>query len=285
MNEEPVKGDELKLPQNKILWIIGGIVLLIAGWFSYQVLISSVEDYKVVLVDAPKQTEAGYTATFTWRVDGPPTTIGHTSVHMGTVSQPGELGKEVKPADTKYTDFVKDFASGTYNIPLQFVGNIQMKTEGKYYFRVHASVKDKNYWSDEYSFEVVKATAIGEYKITILYPPKSVILPVLPTGVKEATGGGLVNFTWRIDGPATTINHTAVHYGLVSNPGILADDVRPEDTKYSDFAKDFADGKYNIPLQFVGNTNIKTPGTYFYRAHALVGSRNIWSAEYSFAAK
>lgn len=286
MSDESVVKDELKIPQNKILWIIGGVILLLAGWFSYKTLLSSVEDYKVTLVDAPKEVEAGLNATFTWRVDGPPTTISHTSVHMGTESNPGVLGKEVKPGDTKYTDFVADFANGSYNIPLQFIGNIQMKTDGKYFFRVHAQVGEKNYWSDEFTFDVLKATATsGEHRITVLYPPKSVTLPVIPTDVKEATSGGLVNFTWRVDGPATTIKTTAIYYSMVSSPGLLADDVKPENTKYTVFVKDFIDGNYNIPLQFIGNTLIKNPGTYFYRAYALVAGNNIWSSEYSFTAQ
>lgn len=286
MNDEAIKeGEELKLPQNKILWIFGGLILLIVAWFGYKTLISSVEDYRIVLIDAPKEISSGSTATFTWDIAGPPTTINHTSVHLGTTSNPGELGKEVKQADTKYTEMVADFANGTYNVPLRFVGNIQLMSEGKYYFRAHGLVKDKNYWSDEFSLNVVKATTSGEYKISILYPPKSVSLSVLPTGEKEATTGGLVNFTWRIDGPPAIINHTSIYYGLVSNTGVFDDKVAPSDTKYTDFVKDFANGKYNIPLQFVGNTNIISPGTYYYRAYALVNGKNIWSNEYSFTAK
>ena len=284
MSPETVKDeDELKLPQNKILWILGGIILLVVVWFGYKTLISSVEDYKVTLIDAPKQIDTGGVATFTWRVDGPQVTINQTTVYMGTTSNPEELSKEVKPSDTKYTDYVADFANGNYNIPLQFIGNIKMAKEGKYYFRVYAQVKGKNYWSGEFNFDVAKAS--GEHKVTILYPPKSVTLPIIPADQKEATAGGLVNFTWRVEGVATTINHTAIYYGLVSNPGVLGPDIKPEDTKYTDFVKDFDDGKYNIPLQFVGNTTIKTAGTYYYRAQALVGGKNIWSTEYSFTAK
>ncbi len=287
MPEENSSSDtQIKLPQNKLPWIIGAVVLLVAGWFSYKALISSVEDYKVTLVDAPKQVESNVIGTFTWRVDGPPTTINHTSVHLGSVSTLGDLGKEIKPADTKYTEMVSDFANGDYNIPLQFVGNIKMMSEGKYYFRVHALVKDKNYWSDEYSLDVTKATTVsGEHKVTLLYPPKSVALNILPKDAKDATMGGVVNFTWRVDGAPTTINHTSVHYGLVSNPGDLDQEVLPTDTKYTDMVTDFAKGNYNIPLQFVGNTKVTTAGTYYFRAHALVAGKNIWTDEYSFTAK
>lgn len=285
MNEEVAKeGEELKLPQNKILWIFGGLILLIAGWFGYKALISSVEDYKVTLVDAPKQVSAGGVATFTWRVDGPPTVIHNTSVKLGLVSNPGDLTKDIKSGDTKYTDLVTDFASGNFNIPLQFVGNIKMTKEGKYYFRVHALVNDKNYWSDEFNFDVVQATTSGDYKIAVLYPPKSVSLPVLPVDQKEATKGGMVTFTWSIDGPPTTINHTSVYYGLISNPA-LTPEMRPADTRYTDFVKDFDNGKFDIPLQFVGNTRITIPGTYYYRAEALINGKTYWTDEYTFTAK
>ncbi|MBI4991508.1 hypothetical protein HZB96_05465 [Candidatus Gottesmanbacteria bacterium] len=279
-----MENNEGKIKQNKYFWIIGGILLLLVGVFGWKMIFGE-GDYKMTLVNAPQESVAGNNITFTWRVDGPSTTINHTSVHYGTVSHPGVLEKNVKPADTKYTDFVKDFASGKFNIPLQFIGNTVITTPGKYYFRVHALVKDKNYWSDEFSLDVVKATTSGEYKISILYPPKSVSLPVLPPDDKEATKGGLVNFTWRIEGPPTVINHTSVHYGLVSHSGVLDQNVKPADTKYADMVEDFADGKYNIPLQFVGNTNITTAGTYYYRAHALVNGKNYWTDEYSFEAK
>lgn len=283
MNEEENKDQqEIKIPQNKFLWIFGGIILLIAAWFGYKTLISSVEDYKVSLVDAPKQIDTGGTATFTWRVDGPPASINHTSVHMGLESNPGELAKDIKPGDTKYTEMVSDFANGDYNVPLQFIGNIKMLKEGKYFFRVHALIKDKNYWSDEFTFDVVKSS--GEHKISILYPPKSLTLPVLPAD-KEATIGGVVTFTWRIDGPSTTINHTTIYYGLVSNPGVMTAVIRPADTKYTDFVKDFDNGNYNIPLQFVGNTTIKIAGTYYFRGYTIINGKNYWTDEYTFTAK
>jgi hypothetical protein len=139
---------------NKIVWVVGAIILLVIGWFGLQAIIGPVDNYKVTLIDAPKEVVAKGIATFTWRIDGPPTQIHSTAVRMGTTSNSGDLGREVKPADTKYTDFVKDFANGDFSIPLQFIGNTPVTTVGTYYFRVHATIKDKQYWSDEYTFEV-----------------------------------------------------------------------------------------------------------------------------------
>lgn len=270
----------INFTQNKVVWVIAAIILLVLAWFGFNSLISSVEDYRVTLVDYSQEIPAGTITTFTWRIDGSPATTNHTSVHLGLVSDTREFTKEVKPAETKYTDMVQDFASGNYDIPLQFIGNIQMRDEGKYFFRVHALVKDKNYWSDEYSFDVVKTSA--DYRLKIIAAPKAVSVVSAP---KEVEVGAVTTFTWRIDGPASTTNHTAVHFGQVATPGKLDFDVKPQDTKYPDLVPDFAQGNYNIPLQFVGNVNIATAGAYFYRLHALINGKNYWSDEYTFVAK
>lgn len=256
--------DVSDLSSNKYVWIIGGIILLIVGWFGIKTIFAPSEFYQVSLVDAPKEVEAGQNVTFTWRVNGSPTTINHTSVHFGTISNAGELGMEVKPADTKYTDFVRDFADGKYDIPLQFVGNSIINTPGKYYFRVHALIKDKNYWSNEYVIDVQPS----DYRVSLVNAPA------------EASVGQTVTFTWKVEnGSAVSINHTAVHYGLESNPGELGKEISPTDTTYTDFIKDFANGKYTVPLQFVGNTKFTQAGTHYFRVHALINEQNYWSEE------
>lgn len=261
--------NEVKGNQNKYFWIIGAVLLLLAGVFGWKMIFGE-GDYKVTLVNAPQERVAGSNVTFTWRIDGPSTTINHTSVHYGTISNPGILEKEVKPQDTKYTDLVKDFASGKFDIPLQFIGNTVIASPGKYYFRVHALVKDKNYWSEEYTLDV-KPT--GDYQVSLIDAPK------------ELSAGAVATFTWRIDGVPTTINHTAVHFGQISTIGKLGKEVKPEETEYTDMVNDYASGSYNIPLQFVGNTKIATSGSYFFRVHALIDEKNYWTDESTFEVK
>lgn len=276
MSEEEVKHHEVKDNQdesisisNPFIWIIGAVILLLVGWFSVKTLFFSEENYKVTLVDAPAESVATQTTTFTWRIDGPSIVINHTSVHLGLVSNPGELGKDVKPGDTKYTDFVRDFANGTYNIPLQFIGNIKIDQPGKYYFRVHALIKDKNYWTDEYTLDVKPKS----YGVSFLFKPKDTEMVNTP-----------VNFTWYVDGLPTIISSTAVYFGKKSTPGKLGKDIRPTATEYTEYLKDFSDGKYDIPLQFISNLKVGEPGKYYYRVHALIKSENYWSDEYSFEA-
>lgn len=254
---------------NKYLWIIGAIVLLAVGAFGAKAILSPIEEYKVTLVDAPKEASAGNTIAFTWRVDGPPTTITHTSIHYGTESNPGELKQEIKPADTKYTDFVKDFANGKYDIPLQFIGNTVIPKTGKYYFRVHALIKDKNYWSDEYTMDVKPL----EYSVTLL------------NAANEVNVDKTFTITWRVDGSPTTIPSTSAYYGLESTPGTLDKTVKPSDTKYTGYTKDFYKGKFDVPLQFIGNTKVEEEGKYYMRIHAEINGQHYWTDEVTFTAK
>jgi hypothetical protein len=149
--------DTVKIQQfvaNKYLWIIGAVLLIVFGYIGMKAVSSSFEDYKLTLVSAPSDVKAGGVTTFTWKIDGPPTTIYHTAVYFGKQSVAGALGKEIHPADTKYNEILPDFNFGKYGIPLQFIGNIKLSTSGKYYYRLHALIKDKNYWSEEYTLDV-----------------------------------------------------------------------------------------------------------------------------------
>lgn len=259
---------EDNIPSNtqgsKLFLVLGIIILLIVGFIGVKVLVTG-KSYKVILIDSPKDAEINKSTTFTWNIEGPPATINHTAVHFGTVSDPGEKGVNIKPEDTKYTDFVKDFSSGEFNIPLRFVGNTVLTTPGTYYFRVHALIDSKNYWTDEYTLEVKPQG----YSISFANTPTS------------ATAGQTMTFTWDINGPPTVVNNTSVLYGLESNPGVLGTDVTPKDTKYTNEISDFIKGTYNIPFRFVGNVKIATDGAYFYRAHTVIEGKNIWSDEYN----
>ena len=262
--EKKAESGPESLGSNKLVWLAGAIVLLIAGWFGLRAIFGSMESYKVSLIDAPNEVNTGSNATFTWRVDGqPPTTINHTAVHLGTVSQTGELGKDVTPENTQYSQFTPEFVNGKYDIPLQFVGNIMLNTPGVLYFRVHALVKDKHYWSDEYSLEVKQL----EYKVMLIDAPTQ--------GVMDQ----VLTFTWDVTGVPTTINHTSVHFGTESTPGDLGKNVAPDATKYDDLIKYFANQSNPIPFRFIGNHTFDEAGTYYFRAHAIINGEHFWTEE------
>ena len=140
---------------NKYLWIVGAILLLVFGYMAMRMVSSSFDDYKLTLVNALNDAKAGSPVTYTWKIDGPQSSIYHTAIYFGQESVPGEIGKDVAPVETKYDKAsLVDFNYGKYKIPLQFIGNIKFGTTGKYYYRLHALIKDKNFWSEEYSIEI-----------------------------------------------------------------------------------------------------------------------------------
>lgn len=102
---------------------------------------------------------------------------------------------------------------------------------------------------------------------------------------RELTEGDTATFTWYVNGPSKTIHTTTIYYGTTSAPGAFGDYITPEDAHYMYELKDFLQGNYGIPLRFIGSTNFPTPGTYFYRAYALIDGRHYWSQERTFVVK
>ncbi len=100
---------------------------------------------------------------------------------------------------------------------------------------------------------------------------------------KDLAEGDQATFTWLISGSAQTIHTTAVYYGMTSSPEEFTHTVAPENTSYSYTLKDFMDGQYQIPMQFIGNVKAGKPATYYVRAYALIDGKHYWSDERSFA--
>jgi hypothetical protein len=104
----------------------------------------------------------------------------------------------------------------------------------------------------------------------------SVAFTNIPTDV---TLPNSATFTWTVSGPSRIIKTTSVYLSSESSPGMLLKTTAPTDTKYTDMLTDFLDGTYTVPLVFVGNANFSLPGTYFYRAYALISGKHYWSDE------
>lgn len=83
-----------------------------------------------------------------------------------------------------------------------------------------------------------------------------------------------VSFIWEIESDAELqIPHTALHYDTRSVPS---------PSSYTDYrlAGRFMDGM--VPGTFSDSITILEPGTYYYRAHAVVDGMEIWSDEQTF---
>ncbi len=241
-----------------------------------QIILSPIEipatptpiEYKITFIDSPTELMEGAQATFTWTIDGPPKTIHKSAVYFGLVNNQGLLAKDVAPADTKYTDSVKDFLAGDFVIPIRFIGNATIVKPGKYYVRVYALIDSNNYWSEEKVF-TIKPIPIPGYEIKLVNFPQKVKLNDNST------------FTWEITGPQATIGFTAIVGAKESKSGHLDETMDLTKTPYKVLVKDFTNGVYTIPLRYVGNTIMPEYGIYYIRALTIINGKNIWSDEYT----
>lgn len=96
-----------------------------------------------------------------WRVEAEKEqTIMHTAVHYDYQSHPGELGKEIGPAQSGYTSLTPEFAKRDSKIPGNFTAKITPQLDGMIYLRAHAIIDGQNYWSEEKIVKVLPAVRI-----------------------------------------------------------------------------------------------------------------------------
>lgn len=98
------------------------------------------DDVKITISSYPTAVRATYDLAITWRIDGPERSIDHTAVHYGPESKPDAQ----LPSD--YPN-VSRIQKGT--IPAVYSTIMVINEPGTYYFRAHAIVDGKHFWTDE----------------------------------------------------------------------------------------------------------------------------------------
>lgn len=116
--------------------------------------VTSKPKHDIKVSNFPTVVALGENAAFTWDIYGPAATIGFTAIAGGKTSKSGKLETTVDVPQTPYAILTQDFNSGSFAVPLRFVGNARITDPGVYYFRALAFINGKNIWSDEYSFVV-----------------------------------------------------------------------------------------------------------------------------------
>lgn len=117
-------------------------------------VVKSKPNHEVKVSNFPTEVVVGENAAFTWDIYGPAATSGFTAIVGGKTSKPGKLETTVDLPQTPYTSLTQDFNSGSFAVPLRFIGNARITDPGVYYFRALAFINGKNIWSEEYSFVV-----------------------------------------------------------------------------------------------------------------------------------
>lgn len=123
------------------------------------------EPVSISLISAPSNARVGDKISFTWKVNGPQKTIQHTAIHYDYTPHLGDYGTDVGPAASGYPQLTTKYASGQFNIPDTFTDDITLDKAGILYYRAHAIVDGKNYWTVERSVVVTRQE-------TVTTPPK-----------------------------------------------------------------------------------------------------------------
>ncbi len=106
---------------------------------------------RVAMSAPPASGRAGIPVPLTWDVQAPVGAIAtHTAIHWGTNSVAGALGMDVTPSAAGYPNVLPDYAQGSFGLPRTFTGAVTFPASGTYYYRAHAIIDGKNYWSPEY---------------------------------------------------------------------------------------------------------------------------------------
>jgi len=69
-------------------------------------------------------------------------------------STSGELGVDVAPGAAEYPNVLPDYAQGSFALPRTFTGAVTFPAAATYYYRAHAVIDGKHYWSPEYMIVV-----------------------------------------------------------------------------------------------------------------------------------
>lgn len=113
-------------------------------------------DTGIARISAPIAADPNSYVGIDWQLTAPSTaTTTHTAVHWGLESFANSpSGEEIAPDTLPYTSMSTDYTTGTFSIPGAFETNILVPEGGTVFFRVHALIDGKNYWSPEQSIAI-----------------------------------------------------------------------------------------------------------------------------------
>lgn len=89
------------------------------------------------------------TPTFTWRIDGPPSTTNTTSIYYDYQSTPSAVTKADSPQALGYHYHTPDYFQGSFSIPQTFEASITPRT-GPLFFRAYTYTNGEHLWTPEY---------------------------------------------------------------------------------------------------------------------------------------
>lgn len=105
----------------------------------------------VAKIIAPTAADANTLIGLDWDLTAPDnTTATETSVYWGLESKANAPANEqTAPSDMNYPNTTTEYTQGTFAVPGSFETNLLTPEGGTLFFRVHARMNDRHYWSAE----------------------------------------------------------------------------------------------------------------------------------------
>lgn len=119
----------------------------------------TLKETSIEVLDYPAQVSDDQPFVVKWRIDGEPKNIEHTAIHY-----------DYEPHDANYTAYRSVSAIYEGKSPKEFSANINALKVGFVFFRAHAIVEGKHYYSEEMKVEVIPYASQEENK-TKTCPP------------------------------------------------------------------------------------------------------------------
>lgn len=216
---------------------------------------------EVLIADYPKIAFPDEPVMVSWRIlADSKVKINNTTVRYGYTSIKRSLGGGDAPGDAGYPLSTEKLLMGKLEAPGSFFSEFTPTHAGAIFFRVHALVDDKNYWSKEYKIEVTQKPS----------------LRLLSTPMRAVSGEELVA-SWEVTTPFDPVSFsTRVYYGAASRQ-VSADSSPPAGYPTSTATYSVAEKKPINSFQAIVVPNVE--GSLFIRAYAEIDGRDYWSDE------
>lgn len=108
--------------------------------------------------------------------------------------------------------------------------------------------------------------------------PPSLVVADAP---KQSSVDNPITFNWRIDSATPRVTDlTTVFWSEESSPSALTVKDSPASVGYPNHLRDYSEGVFNLPSDFLGSITLTKPQTIYYRFYAHVDGQNLWSEEY-----
>ncbi|HEV8361854.1 MAG TPA: hypothetical protein VGR28_15510, partial [Candidatus Thermoplasmatota archaeon] len=239
------------MSEARLFCVLAGVAILLAGCTSAPPPAQPPPGPTKVVLTATEQSPApGSTVHLAWEVQGGTEGISHSELHWGSASL-------ADPTQGVYPSTSPGTAVGAG----RYTGTLTMPASGPLFVRAHVTAPGNNLWSAEVALQA----PVGVRFTGVEIPP-------------DVEAGVSFNITYRAEGTGTT-THIGAHFSTVSSAS-LGEHVAPAEWPGARASQHLGSpSAVQLPRDLTVSATLPSPGTWYVRPHALVGTESWWGAE------